>query len=351
MATGSSTKKPCCRCNKGGATFTCDGCCLSFCLKHASDHRQELSKQMDNIGQQHDILKRDIDQQPVDNTLLVQIDRWEKESIAMIRSTADKARSDLKRLTEESTDRLTSLMGKLSDELRLYRESDDYIEDDLDRWVKQLKELQNELEKPSEIEIEEKKLVPLYLLGITKRNIHGDDIIGLSSQKVTRSVEKFSEAVGPLVLSKNSRCVTNRSESYRSDNFSSTCGILLYSSDIHRVRFRIYTSPGSAVFLGIIKSSETISNESAKLKSAYGCWSRGSLVNKGSFAEAYEKIQTLSNDEVTITLDCFSRKFSYLHERTNKCITVEVDERFCPLPWKLVVTLWYPGDNIQILDS
>ena len=69
MATSNSTKAPCCKCNKGSATFTCDGCRLSFCLKHASDHRQELSLQMDNIGQQHDILKRDIDQQNINKTL------------------------------------------------------------------------------------------------------------------------------------------------------------------------------------------------------------------------------------------------------------------------------------------
>jgi hypothetical protein len=74
MATGMSVKKPCSKCNKGGATFTCDGCHRSFCLKHASDHRDELSQLMDNIGQEHDILKRDLSQYGVNDTLLAQID-------------------------------------------------------------------------------------------------------------------------------------------------------------------------------------------------------------------------------------------------------------------------------------
>src|SRR5690349_20494280 len=110
MATGGSTKKPCYKCNKGGATFTCDGCRLSFCLKHASDHRQELSQQMEDIGQRHDVLKRDIDEQSIIQTLLAQIKRWEKESIEKIQSSAEKARIDLKRLIDASKTRLNILM-------------------------------------------------------------------------------------------------------------------------------------------------------------------------------------------------------------------------------------------------
>src|SRR4051794_10036063 len=109
MATASSRKKPCYKCDKGGATFTCDGCRLSFCLKHASDHRQELSQQMDNIGQQYDILKRDIDEQNINKVLLAEIDQWERESIEKIQFTANNARANLKRLSEESKTRLNIL--------------------------------------------------------------------------------------------------------------------------------------------------------------------------------------------------------------------------------------------------
>ncbi|CAF3309585.1 unnamed protein product, partial [Rotaria sp. Silwood2] len=108
---------------------------------------------MDNIGQHHDILKRDIDHQNINKTLLNQIDKWERESIEKIRSTADTARIDLKELTEGLNKRLNNLMNTLSHELRSNRESDDYKEDDLDRWVKQLEELRKELEQPSDIEI------------------------------------------------------------------------------------------------------------------------------------------------------------------------------------------------------
>jgi archaellum component FlaC len=167
MATGSNVKKSCCKCSKGGGTLTCDGCHQSFCFKHVTEHRQELSQHMDDIGQQHDVLRRDLGQQNINQTLLTEIDRWEKESIEKIQSTAERVRADLKRLNEESTNRLSDMMDKLSEELRLNRESDEYIEDDLDRWMKQLDEFRKALENPAEIELSEDTSAFLHLIKIS----------------------------------------------------------------------------------------------------------------------------------------------------------------------------------------
>jgi hypothetical protein len=354
MATGNSTKKPCCKCNKGGATFTCDGCRLSFCLKHASDHRQELSQQMDNIGQQHDILKRDIDEETINETLLAQIDRWEKESIAKIRSSADEARTDLKRLTEESKSRLNDLMSKLSNELRLNRENDDYTEGDLDRWVNQLKEVRKELEKPSEIDLVEDKVSSFCLIKIKKRNASGNDLIDVSPRKVACDTEKFSEIIGPVVLSKNGFSAIRTSDigvSNGPTKYSSVCGCLKYSSGIHNLRFRLNTSRGSAIFLGILNSSQHIVDNSSKLLSVYGFWSDGGYLRVGPHYPTCGKIETQPNDEVVLILDCSSRKIGYVHERTQARYEIKVDQEICPFPWKLVATLWYLNDKIEILNS
>jgi uncharacterized UBP type Zn finger protein len=53
MITG--TKKPCCKCNKGGGILTCDRCHQSFCFKHVTEYLQELLQQMDNIEQGYEI--------------------------------------------------------------------------------------------------------------------------------------------------------------------------------------------------------------------------------------------------------------------------------------------------------
>ncbi|UJR32974.1 hypothetical protein I4U23_020437 [Adineta vaga] len=161
MASSNNTKKPCCKCSKGGATFTCDGCRLSFCLKHASDHRQELSLRMNNIGQQHDLLKQSIEQDSLYKTLLQDIDEWEKETIEKIRTTANMARADLKRLEAQCKTGFNEILNGLSDEFRSHRENDDFTEQDLDRWMKQLEELHQEVTNPTTIHVVKEQLLPI----------------------------------------------------------------------------------------------------------------------------------------------------------------------------------------------
>ncbi|CAF3863153.1 unnamed protein product, partial [Rotaria sp. Silwood1] len=52
-------KQICAKCNKGGGIAMCHGCQQSFCTKHFVEHRQELSQQIDHIGQEHDLLRQD----------------------------------------------------------------------------------------------------------------------------------------------------------------------------------------------------------------------------------------------------------------------------------------------------
>jgi hypothetical protein len=352
MATNIITKKPCCKCNKGGATFTCDGCHQSFCLKHVGDHRQELAQQMDNIGQQHDVLKRDIDEQSINKALLAQIDRWEQESIEKIRSHANKARTDLKRLAEESKTRLSELMSELSNELRSNRESDEYTEDDLDRWANQLKELRKGLKKSSEMDIVDDTLSSFRSIKISKKDPNETISITLP-QNVNYVAEKFSEKVGRVVLSQD-RCSAICTSDFDSisgrTTYASVCGSRRYSCNIYHLQFRLNTSPGKAVFFGIMESSQTIVEESSALKFVYGYWSDRRPVIAGSYVSPYESIQIQPNDVVSFILDCSSRKISYIHERTQMRYEMKVDQKICPFPWKLVVTLWYPNDKIEILN-
>jgi uncharacterized UBP type Zn finger protein len=53
-------KQTCTKCSKGGGIAMCNGCQQSFCIKHFVEHRQELSQQMEDIGQEHDLLRRDM---------------------------------------------------------------------------------------------------------------------------------------------------------------------------------------------------------------------------------------------------------------------------------------------------
>jgi hypothetical protein len=309
---------------------------------------------MDNIGQQHDILRRDIDEQSINKTLLAQIDRWEKESIEKIRSSANEARADLKSFSEELKNRLSGLMSKLSNELRSNRESDDYTEDDLNRWINQLKEVRRDLENPSEIKIVEDKPSSFCLIKTTKKYELQNNVIDLLSENVTCFAEKFSEAMGPVVLSKDgcsAICTSRFGVPGSPTTYSSVCGRLKYSCGSYDLRFRLNTSGDSAVFFGILKFPQPLVDESSVLNSAYGYWSDGLSVTAGFCEdEHFQNIKTRPNDEVLLILDCSSRKISYIYERTQLRHEMKVNEEVCPLPWKLVVTLWHPDDKIEILN-
>jgi hypothetical protein len=148
MATANTTlKKPCSKCDKGGGIFTCDGCHQSFCRKHSEEHRQELTIQMDSLGQEHDILQRDINREANPHPLLSRIDMWERESINKIQQVANQARADLNRLINQKKQELKTTVGRLTNEIQFSRESEDYTELDLKNWINQLNELREDLEQ------------------------------------------------------------------------------------------------------------------------------------------------------------------------------------------------------------
>jgi hypothetical protein len=167
---------------------------------------------MNNIGQRYESFKRDFNQQNKNKMLLLQIDRWEKESIAKIQSHAKATRVDLKRLTEESTNRLSNFMNKLSNELRLSQENDEYIEDDLNQWTKQLEEFQKEFEKLSVIELSEDSSSLFHLIKIKSSKERQKNKLNSSSRVVHDLEEVGREEIIPDILLPYERSPIERSQ-------------------------------------------------------------------------------------------------------------------------------------------
>ncbi|CAF3093040.1 unnamed protein product [Rotaria sp. Silwood2] len=148
-------KQACMTCYKSGGVATCGGCQRWFCGKHFIEHRHELTAKMDDIGQEHDLLRRDLLQENNVQSLLSHIDDWEKKSIKNIQEAAEKARADVRELIEHSKQQLYPTLRQVAEQLQLRRESDDYTEIDLEHWVEKLKEIRKLLEEYSSIEISE----------------------------------------------------------------------------------------------------------------------------------------------------------------------------------------------------
>ncbi len=144
----------CVTCGKDKAIFKCGGCQQDFCYNHSTDHRQELSKQLDEIEVTRDIFRQTLTEQtdePQKNSLVQQIDKWEQDSIKKIRQAAEEARQELLQYTDRHIRQIETKLNRLTDQLRQSREENDFVETDLQRWKQELTQLTNQLVKPSNI--------------------------------------------------------------------------------------------------------------------------------------------------------------------------------------------------------
>ena len=82
-------KGRCITCGKEKSSVRCEGCLELFCYNHLTDHRQELSKQLDEIEIDRDLFRQTLTEQTNKHPLIKQINKWEEDSIRIIRQTAN----------------------------------------------------------------------------------------------------------------------------------------------------------------------------------------------------------------------------------------------------------------------
>ncbi|CAF2880382.1 unnamed protein product [Rotaria sp. Silwood2] len=352
-------KQTCAKCNKGGGTAMCHGCQQSFCTKHFVEHRQELSQQIDDVGQEHDLLRQDWNRNKNIDTLLVRIDKWEQESIKTIQTCAQNARVALQQLHNQTNNELKMFFGKLTQQVQDCQQSDNYTEINIKNWIKQLKELRQIIEKPSFVNIDYDNSItsPIKLIKVTgvqhsllsfsqgkQLNENNNDtenrFVGWSSN------EKFNENFGNITLSTDGLAAwcsrTTTGGSYIS-------GIGRYSSRIHFIRFRIVHRDSDYWFFGIITASQQLISRISRAKSAYG-WRelRYTVVNgEPKNRDLTEIIK--SGDEITLILNCDNRLIQLQHHRTNTLVEISIDLEQCPFPWKFVIGLDSINDGIKIV--
>jgi adenylosuccinate synthase len=94
-----SSKLSCVTCNKGIGQFKCEGCSQTFCIKHATEHRQALSQKLDEVILEHDMFQQTITEDKNENhSLIYYIDQWEEKSIDKIRQIAKEIRQEVNQL-------------------------------------------------------------------------------------------------------------------------------------------------------------------------------------------------------------------------------------------------------------
>ncbi|CAF4489552.1 unnamed protein product [Rotaria sp. Silwood2] len=151
-----SGRTVCIICGKEKATFKCGGCSQEFCFNHLGDHKQELSKQFDEVEANRDVFQQTLTEQtakPEKHPLIQQIDTWECDSINKIRQKAEEARQIILTHITESMRQIERRLNQLTDQLRQSHAENDFFETDLHRWNNDLTQLKEELTKPSNINL------------------------------------------------------------------------------------------------------------------------------------------------------------------------------------------------------
>lgn len=339
-------KQTCAKCDKAGGIAMCNGCQRSFCIKHFVEHRQELSQQMDEIAQSHDLLRQGVNSVSNADSLVKQIDLWEKESIEKIQAHARKIRHALFPLFEQRQNELKLSLNKLTNELRTCRESDDFTELDMNRWMRELARLRRMTEDSIQINIERENDAK-SLIGLIKVTLPEQSSMSMDVDNDRTSRERFDEIHGDIRLSADGLvgCCTNNfwGGSYMS-------GINRYSYGTHEIHFRIEQKWSNYLFFGIITASEKFTQDSSKMKSKYGWWELNYIVSNG-IASGRTSEQTIqAGDKLTLILHCARHLIQLKHHRIDRCVEIPVDLQHCPFPWKILVRLDTNQDCVRLVD-
>jgi chromosome segregation ATPase len=151
-------KRQCIICGKEKCAVKCEGCSKTFCFNHITDHRQELSGQLNEIEMNRDIFRQTLNEltnNPEKHSLTKQIDQWEEDSIKQIQQTAKECRKTLVQYTSEHIHRIEMKLAELTSQLRETRQENDFNEIDLSQFQARLTQLSEEFDKPTNVSIQQ----------------------------------------------------------------------------------------------------------------------------------------------------------------------------------------------------
>ncbi|CAF1474702.1 unnamed protein product [Rotaria magnacalcarata] len=332
-------KKKCIKCKKFGQIFTCNGCQESYCDQHIAEHREELSRKMNDIDKDYHHFQEDLNENEIIQTYLSRIDQWELDSMNKIRKTAEAARHDLSKMFDRMKNRLKTTCNEIHVDIESKQREKHYSEIHLNKWIEQLEQLRNIHKTSFTDDIINETQSSIQLIKIVDRN-ESFSIDEFHSYPP----EKFDKIVGKIILSDGQRTAKC---SGRKWNGSDVSGKNLYSFGVHTIRFRVKINGRNNPFFGITSSVTALNPYNHKTPYAYGWWELPFDKNEPDKSKD-QSIRT--DDELTLTLDCINSQIQFEHHRTKKIVYESISHELCPFPWKVAIVLYSPGDSVSILS-
>ncbi|UJR17818.1 hypothetical protein I4U23_004717 [Adineta vaga] len=145
-------------------TNICGGCAKRFCNGHYKNHRADIDKQFQHLGEEHDLLAEQLNHitsiDPMTLPLMEEINRWEVETIDQVRLAATSARQNIVKLLQQDNDVIKNQFKTFTNELKEKESKSEYDEIDIEEIKAKLSELKQQIGNLSDetIKIEYQKI-------------------------------------------------------------------------------------------------------------------------------------------------------------------------------------------------
>lgn len=155
-----ATSKKCSICTKQAGPMYCTGCDGYFCWKDFKSHRDNMLSEMDKIIEERNHLQDLIHNVPQNNSqqnpIIEQIKKWENSTIEKVKQVASQACQQALQLLNSKQIKVNSEFRSFSQELTELRESENYVEHDLQRLNQMINKFKEDLKQstqPTKIEL------------------------------------------------------------------------------------------------------------------------------------------------------------------------------------------------------
>lgn len=141
----------CSVCQKQLGTSYCTGCGVYFCTKDFKNHRDSLFTEMDSLlvrrTDLHEKIAIAAQYQHVNSPLLAKIDQWQQMMIEKIIVVADHTRQQVADLLSSKRMRLEGDFARFSQELFELKQTENFVEHDLERLKYTMHQFHQELKQ------------------------------------------------------------------------------------------------------------------------------------------------------------------------------------------------------------
>jgi len=155
-----ATSKLCFMCNKEPGRMHCTGCDQYFCRKDFKTHQDEMVTEMEKIVEERNRLQDAINNSKPNNDqqspLIEQIEKWKNSTMEKIKRVAAQAHQQAIEILNAKRTKITTDFKSFSQELIHLKESENYVEHDLEQLNQMIKKFKEDLKQstqPTTIEI------------------------------------------------------------------------------------------------------------------------------------------------------------------------------------------------------